>query len=51
MMLLNKARTDSQGAYGYGYGYGYGYSYGYGYGDEATAAAPQEGPSHGTKPA
>ena len=49
MMLLNKARTDSQGAYGYGYGYGYGYSYGYG--DEATAAAPQEGPSHGTKPA
>ncbi|MBI5256428.1 MAG: tyrosine-protein kinase family protein [Burkholderiales bacterium] len=25
MMLLNKARTISHGAYGYGYGYGYGY--------------------------
>ena len=49
MVLLNKARTDSQGAYGYGYGYGYGYAYGYG--DETVAAAPQEGPSHGTKPA
>ena len=32
LMLLNKARTDTQGAYGYGYGYGYGQGYGYGYG-------------------
>lgn len=46
MMLLNRARTDSQGAYGYGYGYGYGsytegdgYGYGYGYSDPSDAAA------------
>ena len=40
MMLLNKARTDAQGAYGYGYGSGYGsgYGYGYGYGDTAEIA-------------
>ncbi|MEO5698217.1 MAG: XrtA-associated tyrosine autokinase [Burkholderiaceae bacterium] len=28
LLLLNQARTDSQGAYGYGYGYGHGYGYG-----------------------
>jgi len=44
MVLLNRARTDSTGAYSYGYGYGaYGYSYGYGQGQgqgnaEALAA-------------
>ena len=41
MMLLNKARTDSQGAYGYGFGYGYGY--GYGYGENASAVQGKEG--------
>ncbi|MBE0549469.1 MAG: tyrosine-protein kinase family protein, partial [Rubrivivax sp.] len=43
MMLLNRARTDSAGAYNYGYGYGaYGYSYGYGRGHgDAEALAPE----------
>jgi len=42
LLLLNKARTESQGAYGYGYGYGYG--------EEAAAGAgaplDQPGPKH-----
>ena len=43
LLLLNKARTESQGAYGYGYGYGYGYSYGYGRDDGSNDGAL---PSH-----
>ena len=40
MMVLNRARTDSTGAYGYGYGYGaYGYGYGHGRGDAEAVAA------------
>ena len=39
LLLLNKARTESQGAYGYGYGYGYGYSYGYGRDDGSSEGA------------
>ena len=35
MMVLNKARSDAQGAYGFGYGYAYGYGYG------ADGAEPQ----------
>jgi protein-tyrosine kinase len=41
LMLLNKARSDSEG--GYGYGYGYGYSYGQGLG---TNSSKPEYPRH-----
>jgi protein-tyrosine kinase len=41
LMLLNKARSDSEG--GYGYGYGYGYSYGQGPG---TSSSKPEYPRH-----
>ena len=36
LLVLNQARTVSNGGYGHGYGYGYGYGngYGYGYGQE-----------------
>ena len=36
LMLLNQARTGSNGSYGYGYGYG-GYGHGYGYGRNPEA--------------
>ena len=37
MMLLNKARSSANGAYGYGGGYGYGYGYGYGQSNASKA--------------
>lgn len=42
LMLLNKARSDSEG--GYGYGYGYGYSYGQGPG--MNSSSKPEYPRH-----
>ena len=49
LLLLNKARTESQGAYGYGYGYGKGYGYGYG---DATSeeASTKPADAHATAP-
>ena len=45
MLVLNKARTESQGAYGYGYGYGYGEgdAYGYGYAEQPARDAVTPG--------
>ena len=44
LLLLNKARTDSQGAYGYGYGYGYGDA------EQASASGAKEGRANAPKP-
>jgi protein-tyrosine kinase len=41
LLVLNRAREQSGGAYGYGHGYAYGYGYGYGYG--SGHGATQEG--------
>ena len=38
LLVLNQARTASNGGYGYGYGYG---SYGYGYGNYGYGQQPQ----------
>ena len=55
MLLLNKARTNAQGAYGYGYVYGYGYGYGYGdsygYGETPKPEESSEGQPDVAKPA
>jgi exopolysaccharide/PEP-CTERM locus tyrosine autokinase len=51
LLLLNKARTESQGAYGYGYGYGYGYSEGYAYGGATSEkASTKPADAHATAP-
>lgn len=55
MMVLNKARTDTQGTYSYGYGYGYGESYGNGAGESGpkpetpASSADARGQTHAPK--
>ena len=47
LLLLNMARTESQGAYGYGYGYGEGYGYGDATSEEASTKPAD---AHATAP-